>query len=94
MLVWICVFSTARQGCRFDSDTQRITRYLFLQGHPFTQLGVQWRMRPEIADLLRDKVLYPTLLDAEKTKNRENVKGMNFWPDPFVVGSSLQSRAR
>ena len=44
-------------------------------GYPHTRLRVQHRMRPEISALIRH-LTYPDLIDAPKTKNRANVRGL------------------
>lgn len=39
-------------------------------------LSTQWRMRPDISNLIRVP-LYPTLLDADAVMNYPNVRGKN-----------------
>ncbi|KAG9045583.1 hypothetical protein FS837_006070 [Tulasnella sp. UAMH 9824] len=48
---------------------------LFNMGLPMSQLDVQRRMRPEIANLVRDK-LYPALKDHELVQSPPKIRGM------------------
>lgn len=46
-----------------------------LREYPHETLSKQHRMRPEIANLVR-QLTYPDLVDADKTKNRPNIRGL------------------
>jgi hypothetical protein len=48
---------------------------LVLRGYPHCTLIQQHRMRPELAEFVRE-LTYPALSDASTTKNRPNVKGL------------------
>lgn len=65
---------TVEKGDGFDLNRSLFER-LVLGGYPHTQLKVQHRMRPEFSALIR-LLTYPDLVDAPKTKNRANVRGL------------------
>ena len=65
---------TVEKGDGFDLNRSLFER-LVLKGYPHTQLKAQHRMRPEISALIRH-LTYPDLIDAPKTKNRANVRGL------------------
>lgn len=65
---------TVEKGEGFDLNRSLFER-LILKNYPHTQLKAQHRMRPEISALIR-LLTYPDLIDAPKTKNRENVRGL------------------
>jgi superfamily I DNA and/or RNA helicase len=65
---------TVEKGYGFDLNRSLFER-LVLKGYPHTQLKAQHRMRPEISALIRH-LTYPDLIDAPKTKNRANVRGL------------------
>ena len=48
---------------------------LVIKGFPHVTLTAQHRMRPEISALIR-ALTYPGLTDAPKTKNRDNIRGI------------------
>ena len=50
-------------------------RLVLKLGYPHGTLSAQHRMRPEISALVRH-LTYPDLVDAERTKNRPNLKGV------------------
>jgi len=66
---------TVEKGDGFDLNRSLFER-LVLKGYPHTRLKAQHRMRPEISALIRH-LTYPDLIDAPKTKNRENVRGLS-----------------
>ena len=61
-------------GEGYDLDRSLFER-LVLKGYPHKSLSEQHRMRPEISALVRH-LTYPELKDADKTKNRENIRGV------------------
>ncbi len=65
---------TVEKGGGFDLNRSLFER-LVLKGYPHTRLIAQHRMRPEISALVRH-LTYPDLIDAPKTQNRANVRGL------------------
>ena len=65
---------TVEKGDGFDLNRSLFER-LVLKGYPHTRLMAQHRMRPEISTLVRH-LTYPDLIDAPKTQNRPNVRGL------------------
>ena len=65
---------TVEKGDGFDLNRSLFER-LVLKGYPHTRLMAQHRMRPEISTLVRH-LTYPDLIDAPKTQNREDVRGL------------------
>jgi hypothetical protein len=65
---------TVEKGDGFDLNRSLFER-LVLKGYPHTQLKAQHRMRPEISALIRH-LTYPDLIDAPKTQNRANIRGL------------------
>ena len=65
---------TVEKGDGFDLNRSLFER-LVLKGYPHTRLKAQHRMRPEISTLIRH-LTYPDLIDAPKTQNRANVRGL------------------
>ena len=65
---------TVEKGDGFDLNRSLFER-LVLKGYPHTRLMAQHRMRPEISALVRC-LTYPDLIDAPKTRNRPNVRGL------------------
>ena len=62
------------KGEGYDLNRSLFER-LVLREYPHQTLSKQHRMRPEIADLVR-QLTYPDLVDADKTKNRPNIRGL------------------
>ncbi|RDB20814.1 NFX1-type zinc finger-containing protein 1 [Hypsizygus marmoreus] len=58
----------------FDLNRSLFER-LILKGYPHEKLTEQHRMRPEISALIR-ALTYPELVDATKTQNRPNLRGV------------------
>ena len=65
---------TVEKGDGFDLNRSLFER-LVLKGYPHTRLMAQHRMRPEISALVRH-LTYPDLIDAPKTQNRADVRGL------------------
>ena len=65
---------TVEKGEGLDFNRSLFER-LVLKGYPHKTLRQQHRMRPEISDLVR-QLTYPDLLDADRTKNRPNLRGV------------------
>ncbi|KAJ3834013.1 P-loop containing nucleoside triphosphate hydrolase protein [Lentinula raphanica] len=65
---------TIEKGDGYDLNRSLFER-LVLKGYPHETLVAQHRMRPEISALIRHLV-YPDLLDAQKTLNRPNILGL------------------
>jgi hypothetical protein len=65
---------TVEKGDGFDLNRSLFER-LVLQGYPHTRLKAQHRMRPEISALIR-RLTYPDLIDAPKTQDHANVRGL------------------
>jgi hypothetical protein len=65
---------TVEKGEQYDLDRSLFER-LILNGYPHLTLQKQHRMRPEISSLVRH-LTYPDLIDAPKTKERENIRGI------------------
>ena len=66
---------TVEKGDGLDLNRSLFER-LVLKGYPHKTLRQQHRMRTEISDLVR-KLTYPDLLDADRTKNRPNLRGVH-----------------
>ena len=62
------------KGEGYDFNRSLFER-LILKGYPHRTLIEQHRMRPEIANLVR-QLTYPDLVDADGTKNRPNLRGV------------------
>ena|SRR6202035_4742576 len=65
---------TVEKGDGYDLNRSLFER-LVLKGFPHVTLREQHRMRPEISTLVRH-LTYPDLVDAPKTKNRPNLRGI------------------
>ncbi|KIJ16089.1 hypothetical protein PAXINDRAFT_132700, partial [Paxillus involutus ATCC 200175] len=65
---------TVEQGSGYDLNRSLFER-LVHKGFPHVTLQAQHRMRPEISTLVRG-LTYPGLTDAPKTKNRDNIRGI------------------
>ncbi|KAJ3985164.1 P-loop containing nucleoside triphosphate hydrolase protein [Lentinula detonsa] len=65
---------TVEKGDGYDLNRSLFER-LVLKGYPHETLVSQHRMRPEISAIIRH-LIYPDLLDAEKTANRPNILGL------------------
>ncbi|KIK26288.1 hypothetical protein PISMIDRAFT_95029 [Pisolithus microcarpus 441] len=65
---------TVEKGEGYDLNRSLFER-LVLKGFPHVTLSAQHRMRPEISALIR-ALTYPDLRDAAKTKNRDNIRGV------------------
>ncbi|KAI6040717.1 P-loop containing nucleoside triphosphate hydrolase protein [Pisolithus marmoratus] len=65
---------TVEKGEGYDLNRSLFER-LVLKGFPHVTLSAQHRMRPEISALIR-ALTYPDLKDAPKTKNRDNIRGV------------------
>lgn len=68
------VSRTVEKGEGYDLNRSLFER-LVLREYPHTTLREQHRMRPEISDLIRH-LTYPDLLDAPKTKGRDDLRGI------------------
>ncbi|KAI5206071.1 P-loop containing nucleoside triphosphate hydrolase protein [Aureobasidium subglaciale] len=66
---------SVEKGDGYDLNRSMFER-LVLKGYPHEVLAQQHRMRPEISDLVR-RLTYPDLIDAPKTANRPNVRGLS-----------------
>ncbi|KAI6121070.1 P-loop containing nucleoside triphosphate hydrolase protein [Pisolithus sp. B1] len=65
---------TVEKGEGYDLNRSLFER-LVLKGFPHVTLSAQHRMRPEISAFVR-ALTYPDLRDAPKTKNRDNIRGV------------------
>jgi superfamily I DNA and/or RNA helicase len=65
---------TVEKGEGYNLNMSLFER-LVLKGYPHKSLTQQHRMRPEISKLIRS-LTYPELVDAPKTKNRPNLRGV------------------
>lgn len=65
---------SVEKGAGYDLNRSLFER-LVLKGYPHQTLSAQYRMRPEISDLIRH-LTYPDLIDAPKTQRRANVRGL------------------
>lgn len=65
---------TVEKGEGYDLNESLFER-LILRDYPHTKLTSQHRMRPEISALIRE-LTYPELLDAPKTQNRPDLRGV------------------
>ncbi|KAG6891612.1 hypothetical protein C0992_002651 [Termitomyces sp. T32_za158] len=65
---------TVENGEGYDLNKSLFER-LILRDYPHAKLTSQHRMRPEISALIRE-LTYPELLDAQKTQNRPDVRGV------------------
>ncbi len=65
---------SVEKGDGYDLNVSLFER-LILRGYPHHTLLQQHRMRPELANFVRE-LTYPNLVDAATTKNRPNVKGL------------------
>ena len=65
---------TVEKGEGYDLNRSLFER-LVLKGYPHTTLTQQHRMRPEISVLIR-RLTYPDLIDADSTKGRPNIRGL------------------
>lgn len=65
---------SVEKGTGYDLNRSLFER-LVLKGYPHETLSEQHRMRPEISALVRN-LTYPELTDAPKTKNRQNIRGL------------------
>ncbi|KAF8957451.1 P-loop containing nucleoside triphosphate hydrolase protein [Flammula alnicola] len=65
---------TVEKGDGYDLNRSLFER-LILKDYPHETLSQQHRMRPEISALIRH-LTYPELTDAQKTKNRPNLLGV------------------
>ncbi|KAI0085776.1 P-loop containing nucleoside triphosphate hydrolase protein [Irpex rosettiformis] len=65
---------TVEKGDGYDLNRSLFER-LVLREYPHQTLSKQHRMRPEIANLVR-QLTYPDLVDADKTKNRPDIRGL------------------
>ena len=65
---------SVEKGDGYDLNRSLFER-LVLKGFPHQILTQQHRMRPEISSLVRS-LTYPDLLDAPKTKERANIRGL------------------
>lgn len=64
---------SVEKGEGFDMNRSLFER-LILKGYPHQTLMQQHRMRPEISSLVRS-LTYPDLVDAPKTRGRDNLRG-------------------
>lgn len=62
------------KGDGYDLNRSLFER-LVIKGFPHATLQAQHRMRPEISALVRE-LSYPDLLDAPKTQNRPDIRGL------------------
>ncbi|TGZ77525.1 NFX1-type zinc finger-containing protein 1 [Ascodesmis nigricans] len=65
---------SVEKGEGYDLNVSMFER-LVRKGFPHQALSQQHRMRPEISALVR-ALTYPDLRDADKTKNRPNIRGL------------------
>ena len=65
---------TVEKGEGYDLNRSLFER-LVLKGYPHRTLTQQHRMRPEISALIR-QLTYPDLIDADSTKGRPNIRGL------------------
>lgn len=64
---------SVEKGDGYDLNQSLLER-LILRGYPYQTLLQQHRMRPELANFVRE-MTYPNLFDASSTKGRPDVKG-------------------
>ena len=65
---------TVEKGEGYDLN-QSLFERLVLKGYPHKTLTQQHRMRPEVSALIRT-LTYPDLVDADSTKNRPDLRGL------------------
>ncbi|RYP33869.1 hypothetical protein DL768_011074 [Monosporascus sp. mg162] len=65
---------SVEKGDGYDLNRSLFER-LVVRGYPHHTLLQQHRMRPELADFVRE-LTYPNLVDARSTKSRPNIKGL------------------
>jgi hypothetical protein len=65
---------SVEKGDGYDLNRSLFER-LVLRGYPHHSLHQQHRMRPELAEFVRN-LTYPGLVDAERTKNRPDIRGL------------------
>ena len=65
---------SVEKGDGYDLN-QSLFERLVTRGYPHQTLLQQHRMRPELAQFVRE-ITYPNLVDASSTKSRPNVKGL------------------
>ena len=65
---------SVERGSGYDLNRSLFER-LVLRGYPHKSLHQQHRMRPELAEFVRD-LTYPDLVDAARTKNRPDIRGL------------------
>ena len=65
---------SVEKGEGYDLNRSLFER-LVRRGYPHHSLHQQHRMRPELAEFVRD-LTYPDLVDADRTKNRPNIRGL------------------
>ncbi|KAL7619886.1 hypothetical protein AAE478_010433 [Parahypoxylon ruwenzoriense] len=65
---------SVEKGDGYDLNRSLFER-LVAQGYPHHTLLQQHRMRPELANFVRE-LTYPNLVDASSTKSRPNIKGL------------------
>ncbi|KAH8810584.1 P-loop containing nucleoside triphosphate hydrolase protein [Xylogone sp. PMI_703] len=65
---------SVEKGDGYDLNRSLFER-LVIQGYPHHTLHQQHRMRPELAEYVR-QLTYPNLVDAKNTENRQNIKGL------------------
>lgn len=65
---------TVEKGDGYDLNCSLFER-LILKDYPHESLSQQHRMRPEISALIR-QLTYPELIDAPKTQNRPDIRGL------------------
>jgi superfamily I DNA and/or RNA helicase len=65
---------SVEKGDGYDLNQSLLER-LIVRGYPYQTLLQQHRMRPELANFVR-QMTYPNLLDASSTENRPNIKGL------------------
>jgi superfamily I DNA and/or RNA helicase len=65
---------TVEKGEGYDLNRSLFER-LVLKGYPHKTLSEQHRMRPEISALIR-QLTYPDLVDADSTKGRPDLRGL------------------
>jgi hypothetical protein len=68
-------------GKGFDLDVSLFERLVLTPGFPHVTLGVQWRMHPDIASLIRHT--YPSLKDNRNVQERAPIRGVA--PDTHVL---------
>jgi superfamily I DNA and/or RNA helicase len=65
---------SVEKGDGYDLNQSLLER-LIVRGYPYQTLLQQHRMRPELANFVRE-MIYPNLFDASSTKSRPNIKGL------------------